>query len=304
MVDDAVELARSIRCGDRPALEVVDAAITRARAAEGLHGFEHTTFDRARQQAVALDRRLATSGTDDLPVLAGVPSAVKDLSDVAGVPSRYGSRAVVGHVPSTTGREVEQFLATGLVSLGKTATPEFGFVPTTEPLFAEPTRNPWDPAYSAGGSSGGAAALVAAGVLPIAHATDGGGSIRIPAAVNGLVGLKPTLDRHLRMAKMDRLPVPISVSSVVTRTVRDTAAFLGGAERHHRATHLPPIGDVRGPADRRVRVGVVLHGPEVGTSPPVVDAVRTTADHLADLGHGVEEVPWAFDPRTGFPICC
>lgn len=297
VVPDGVATAFAIRRGHRSATEVADDAIARAEGAADLHGFVVTTFDRARAEARALDDRITAEGVVGLPALAGVPSAVKDLSDVAGVPSRYGSRAVLDHVPDATGREVEQLLSTGLVSLGKTATSEFGFVPTTEPLFGEATRNPWAPDFSAGGSSGGAAALVAAGVLPIAHATDGGGSIRIPAGVNGLVGLKPTVDRHLRMAKMDGLPVPISVSSVVTRTVRDTAAFLAAAERHHRPTHLPPIGDVRGPADRRLRIGVVVDGPEAPTSAPVAAAVRTTADRLADLGHDLRDVDWAFDDR-------
>lgn len=297
---DAVASAAAVRDGSRTVRELVNGAIARAGVVDPfVHGFVVQTPDEARAAAHALDARIASGGTDDLPALAGVPSAVKDLSDVAGVPSRYGSRAITDHVPTANGREVDQFLATGLVSLGKTATSEFGFVPTTEPLFGEPTRNPWNLGHSAGGSSGGAAALVAAGVAPIAHATDGGGSIRIPAAINGLIGLKPTVDRHLRMAKMDRLPVPISVSSVVTRTVRDTAAFLAAAERHHRNTDLPAIGQVLGPADRRVRVGVVVDGPNAATAAPVAAAVRATADRLADLGHHVVDVDLPFDDRLG-----
>jgi len=297
---DAVASAAAVRDGSRTVRGLVDDAIARAEAVDPVvHGFVVPTPEAARAAADALDQRIAARGVDDLPALAGVPSAVKDLSDVAGVPSRYGSRAVTGHVPTANGREVDQLLATGLVSLGKTATPEFGFVPTTEPLFGDPTRNPWNLDHSSGGSSGGAAAVVAAGVVPIAHATDGGGSIRIPAAINGLVGLKPTVDRHLRMAKMDHLPVPISVSSVVTRTVRDTAAFLAAAERHHRNTDLPAIGSVLGPAERRVRVGVVVNGPNVATAAPVVAAVGATADRLADLGHAVVDVDLPFDDRLG-----
>lgn len=297
---DGVETADRIRRRDVSAREVVDAGIARAEQVEpAVHGLVVTTHDRARATATDLDHELARGAVDELPALAGVPTAIKDLSDVAGVASRYGSRAIDGWIPDTTAGEVTQLLATGLVSLGKSATPEFGFVATTEPLFGHATRNPWDLSRSAGGSSGGAGALVAAGVVPIAHATDGGGSIRIPAAVNGLVGLKPTVDRHVRMAKMDRLPIKISVSSVVTRTVRDTATFLAAAERHHRNTNLPPIGDVRGPGDRRLRVGVILDGPNAPVDEPLVTATRRTADLLDEIGHHVAEVARPWDASLG-----
>jgi amidase len=287
----AIDTATAIRRREVSVTEVVAAAIARAEAGEShLHGFVVTTPDAALARARELDDALV-AGRDDLGPLAGVPTAVKDLSDVAGVPTRQGSRAITGVVPTSSGDEVVELLSSGMVSLGKSATPEFGFVPTTEPLFGEPTRNPWSPAHSAGGSSGGAAALVAAGVVPIAHATDGGGSIRIPAAVTGLVGCKPTVDRHVRMARMARLPIKISVSNVVTRTVADTAAHMAAVERHHRATHLPPIGVVQGPADRRLRIGVVLDGPNAPTAPAIRSATTATGDRLSDMGHHVEEVP-------------
>lgn len=297
---DGVETAERIRRREVGVGEVVEAAIDRAERVDPVvHGLVVATPEAARSQARDLDESLARVGAENLPALAGVPTAIKDLSDVAGVASRYGSRAIDGWVPTATGGEVEQLLATGLVSLGKSATPEFGFVATTEPLFGDATRNPWDLSRSAGGSSGGAGALVASGIVPLAHATDGGGSIRIPASVNGLVGLKPTVDRHVRMAKMDRLPVKISVSGVVTRTVRDTAAFLAAAERHHRNTDLPPIGDVHGPGRRRVRIGVVLDGPNAPVDPALVDATRRTADRLAQLGHHVAEVDRCWDAQLG-----
>ena len=286
----AVDTATAIRRREVSATEVVAAAIARAEQAEPvLHAFVVTIPEAALARARELDDALV-AGRDGLGPLAGVPTAVKDLSDQAGVPTRQGSRAITGVVPAVSGVEVVELLSSGLVSLGKSATPEFGFVATTEPLFAEPTSNPWNPGYSAGGSSGGAAALVAGGVVPIAHATDGGGSIRIPAAVTGLVGLKPTVDRHVRMARMARLPIKISVSNVVTRTVADTAAFMAAVERHRRATHLPPMGVVQGPADRRLRIGVVMDGPNAPTAPAIRAATRATADHLAELGHHVEEV--------------
>ena len=281
---DAVETAARIRAGDVTATEVVEAAIARAETTEGLGAFVATGFETAH-------RRAATPAPGPL---AGVPTAVKDLTDVRGLPTRFGSRAVTGYVASQTSPDAAQLLATGMVNLGKTATPELGLTATTEPLFGPPTRNPWSPAHSAGGSSGGAAALVAAGVLPIAYASDGGGSIRIPAAMCGLVGLKPTDDRLVRLEEMRGLPVRIAVHGVVTRTVRDTAAYLHAAEDVHRNPRLPPVGEVRGPGRRRVRIGVVTSGPVAPLDVPVEASVRATADLLADAGHHVEEVtvPW------------
>ena len=139
------------------------------------------------------------------------------------------------------------FLATGLVPLGKTQLSEFGFSPSAEHPRLGPVRSPWDTARTAGASSAGTAALVAAGAVPLAHGNDGGGSIRIPAAVNGLVGLKPTRDR-LAQDKLNRqMPVRIVSDGVLTRSVRDTAAFLREAEHVYRALQLPPIGDVTRP---------------------------------------------------------
>lgn len=291
---DGVTTAGAITDGHVSAREVVEAAIERAERAERhIHAFVVRTPERALAAAADVDARRAAGA--DLPPLAGVPSAIKDLSDQAGVPTRFGSRAITDHVPSANGVEVDELLSSGLVSLGKSATPEFGFVATTEPLFGEPTRNPWLLDRSAGGSSGGAAAMVAAGVVPIAHATDGGGSIRIPAALNGLVGLKPTVDRHVRMARMQRLPIKVSVSNVVARTVRDVATHMAAVEHHHRNTELPPIGHVMGPASRRLRIGVMTEGVNAATAAPLRAAVATTADHLADLGHDVRTIA----PRIG-----
>jgi amidase len=277
---DAVETAARIRGGEVTAVEVVDAAIDRAEATRALAGLVAPTFDAARRAAA----------TDPTGPLAGVPTAVKDLSDVRGQPTRFGSRAVAGYIASRTSPDVAQHLATGVVSLGKSATPELGMTATTEPLFGPPTRNPWSAEHSAGGSSGGAAALVSSGVVPIAHASDGGGSIRIPAALCGLVGLKPSDDRLVRLEEMRGLPVRIAVHGVLTRSVRDTAAYLHHAEQRHRNPRLPPVGEVRGPSRRRLRVGVVLSGPVAPVAAPVEEATRSTADRLAHAGHEVEEL--------------
>jgi amidase len=278
---DAVETSRRIRAGDVTATEVVQAAIERAEAHVELAAFVTPTPETARRAA-----RVTPTGP-----LAGVPTAVKDLTDVRGQPTRFGSRAVEGYVAKRTSPDAAQLLSTGMISLGKTATPELGMTATTEPLFGPPTRNPWNPEHSTGGSSGGAAALVASGVLPIAHASDGGGSIRIPAAMCGLVGLKPSDDRLVRLEEMRGLPVRVAVHGVLTRTVRDTATYLSVTERARPARGLPPVGEVRGPSRRRVRVGVVLTGYEAPVAPEVEASTRATADLLADAGHLVRELP-------------
>lgn len=151
-----------------------------------------------------------------------------------GFPTLQGSRAVA-KVPSPESSEfVRQFLSTGLFSLGKTSKPEFGLTATTEPLATGPTRNPWNSDFSTGGSSGGSAALVAAGVVPIAHGNDGGGSIRIPASCCGLVGLKQSRDRLVNMEAGRYLPVNILHEGVLTRMVRDTAHFFHAAEQFYK----------------------------------------------------------------------
>ncbi|HKJ54721.1 MAG TPA: amidase [Nitriliruptoraceae bacterium] len=295
----AVETATAIRRREVAVTEVVTAAIERMQAWEPiLHAMVTTTPERALADAARIDDAL-TAGVVDVGSMAGVPTVVKDLSDLAGVETRQGSRAITGMVPTANGVEVDELLSSGMVNLGKSATPEFGLIATTEPLFGDPTSNPWAPTHSAGGSSGGAGALVAAGVVPIAHATDGGGSIRIPAAVNGLVGLKPTVGRHVQMRRMRGLPIKISVSNVVTRTVADTAAHMAALERHHRATHLPPVGIVEGPARRRLRIGVAIDGPNAPTAPSIAAATRDTADRLAGLGHHVSAIDLPFGKGFG-----
>jgi amidase len=176
--------------------------------------------------------------------------------------------------------------------------PEWGFTSSTEFPHAAPTRNPWNPNHSVGGSSGGAAALVASGVVPIAHAADGGGSIRIPAACAGLVGLKPSLGRLRPHADEARLPVAVTVDGIVSRSVRDTARWYAEMERVRRSRKLPPMGEVTGPPTRRLRVGVVGALPGlVELDEPTRHTFDATAQLLGDLGHHVEEVAPPIDPE-------
>lgn len=289
---DAVETALRIRRGDVSRDEVIEAAIARAERAAGLAAIVTPTFAQAR----------AAPSTVSGP-LAGVPTFIKDLSQVRGVRTTWGSAAAGSYVSRRTDPTIERFLATGLVSLGKSATPEFGLTGTTEPLAQGPCRNPWDPTRTVGGSSGGAACLVAAGVVPIAHASDGGGSIRIPAACNGVVGLKPTR-RRFDMESAEWLPVNVAVQGVVTRTVRDTIAFWsaleGGAGLESlRRGRLAPIGEVPPEPRRKLRIGVFVDAP-LGTPvhPEHRHAALRAGELCESLGHHVESIACPFSAQA------
>lgn len=182
------------------------------------------------------------------------------------------------------------FLATGLVPLGKTQMSEFGFSGAAEHPRIGPVRNPWNPEHTAGASSSGSAAFVAAGVVPIAHANDGGGSIRIPASCNGLVGLKPTRGRIPLDKETAQMPLHLVANGVVSRSVRDTAAFLREAERVHRNPKLAPIGDVTQPSKQRLRIAVCTQSISRDASPEIRELTLKTAAMLEELGHRVTEI--------------
>lgn len=282
---DATEVARRIRAGEVSRLEVCAAAISRAEDLQPLIGAVEVT-DYQRALAGAREAR------DVRGAFAGVPTFVKDNVDVGGLPTGHGTDAFVPRPADADGPFVAQLKAQGLAVLGKSRLPEFGFSASTEYARRDPVRNPWNLEYSAGASSGGAAALVASGVVPIAHANDGGGSTRIPAAACGLVGLKPTRGRLVADAADTRLPVRITAQGVLSRSVRDTAGFYAAAEEYRRNPKLKPIGSVAGPSRTRLRVGVVV---DSVIGPPVDDETRGcvlgTADLLSTLGHHVEEIP-------------
>ncbi|GAA2062790.1 amidase [Williamsia deligens] len=274
--DDATGVAARIASGEVSATEVVEAAIARAAAVDRLHGIELADFDRARSFA-----RSPGKG-----VFAGVPTVVKDNTDVAGLPSNQGSRAVHARPARRNAPITDQFLSTGLISLGKSRMPEFGLNASTEFEDGPATPNPWNTGYSAGASSGGSAVLVASGVVPIAHANDGGGSIRIPAAACGLVGLKFTRGRELPDDHAAQMPVNLVSNGALTRTVRDTARFAAQVERYRPARSMTPIGLVEGPAQRRLRIGIVDRSiAELPVDRETQAAVSATADRLAALGH-------------------
>jgi len=221
--------------------------------------------------------------------LAGIPTVIKDNEDLQGYPTTQGSWAVADRPAAASSPWVAQALALGLSPVAKTTMPEFGLTATTETVRFGATRNPWDTDRSSGGSSGGSAALVAAGAVPIAHANDGGGSIRIPASCCGLVGLKPTRGRLVDLPQLDRLPVHIAVQGVLTHTVRDTALYYAHAEKLWRNRKLPPIGHVEGPDPRRLRVALVLASiADLPVSADVAAAAQAAASLLESLGHQVE----------------
>jgi len=292
---DAVELARRVRTGEVSARELVETAIARIEERDDeLNAVVGRRFEGALAEVDA--------GLPDGP-LRGVPFLVKDLgTEVAGLPATGGSRLFAEHVPAKDSELVRRYKRAGLVLLGTTNTPELGLNASTEPLLHGPTRNPRDLTRSAGGSSGGSAAAVASGMVPAAHATDGGGSIRIPASMNGLVGLKPSRGRVTGSPDPGTLAGPVSVAHAVTTTVRDSALLLDvvAGPMHGEAFAAPsPVGTFLDAVSRdpgRLRIGFstrVPGGPDV--HPEVRGAVLEAARLLEGLGHHVEEVVPAYD---------
>ncbi|MGH7337346.1 MAG: amidase family protein, partial [Myxococcota bacterium] len=273
---DAVETAERIRRGQVTAAEVLDAAIARAEAAADLGAIVATSFERARAEIARVREG----------PFAGVPTFVKDLSQLRGVATAWGSAGSGAFVSRRSDPFVKRFATTGVVMLGKSSTPELGLTATTEPLCGPPTRNPRDRSRSAGGSSGGAGALVAAGVVPIAHGSDGGGSIRIPAACCGVIGFKPSRGR-LDMEGSSLLPVNVACHGVLTRSIRDTIVF-------HQA--IGGLAEVGAAPARTLRIGVFVDAPGGGpVDPEVRAAVLACAKACAGLGHEVAEMPCPFE---------
>ena len=285
---DATALAAAIRSGQVSAAEAVEAAIRRAEALQGTLNFiVNSDFDRALEKAKA--------GTPPGP-FGGLPFLIKDIDDYRGLPTRYGSQAFrAAPAAKTQTPDIDAFDRAGVIVIGKSATPEAAFLPSTEPNATGPTRNPWDSGRSTGGSSGGAAAAVAAGVVPLAHATDGGGSIRIPASHCGLFGLKPSRGRMIG-TMFERRITDLGADHVLTRSVRDSAGVFAVTEDSGSHAQLPPVGLVSGPSKARLRIGVVLenglgHRPQ----PEVMAAHDKAVALLQALGHHVEPTRLPYD---------
>lgn len=294
-----------MRTGDFSPVELVTHYLTRIEElSSSLGAFVTVTAEHALDQARAA-AALARSGAEDLPPLPGVPTAIKDLTSTAGIRTSFGSRPYAQNVPLTDAHSVALLRAAGTISLGKTNTPEFGQVCYTDNDIAGAARSPWDQRCNAGGSSGGAAAAVAAGLLPFAHGSDGGGSIRIPASVCGLVGLKPSRGRISSGPVAADAP-GLAIQGPIARTVRDAAAMLDAMARPmpgdpYWAPPLPPGETFLGYAGRppgRLRIGRYAATANGTTPDPAcVTAWEDVSRLLASLGHEVEDIDMPFPPE-------
>lgn len=301
----AVAQLASLRRGDVSPLELTEHYLARiARLDPELGAFAAVTPETARARAVAVEKL-----SHVLPIW-GMPFADKDLVARAGVPTRYGSRAFADHVPDASDELADWLDAAGGVSLGKTSAPEFGFPSYTEPVAGPIARNPYDLSRGAGGSSGGAAVAVAAGLLPFAPGSDGGGSVRIPAAATGLVGLKPSRGRVPAMSGFGGL-AGLVTAGPLARTVADAALLLdalAGSGAPQWSTVAPDIADgpflgfaVRG--EGRFSIGVTRDTPwatelDVRLDPEAEEALRIAIAALDAIGHGLDE--FAVESEPGY----
>jgi len=279
---DAHAQARLVRDGELPANALVEAALMRIEAVEpSLQSVSHRADAVARRELAALPA--------DAP-MRGVPWLAKDSLDYPGMPTTSCSRSRTGRTVRQGHAYADRLRQSGLVAVGKTSMPEFGLLASTEPLAGPVTRNPWSVAHSPAGSSGGAGAAVAAGLVPLAQGSDGGGSIRTPAACCGIVGLKPGRDSTVRVRARHAIEDLLVSDSLMSRTVRDTAWGFAAA---HRDSARPVV---RQASPARLRIGVIDHGLR-GQRPhaEVVDVIRRTADLCASLGHHVEAATWPVD---------
>ncbi|UNK69954.1 amidase [Microbacterium sp. H1-D42] len=293
----ATEQLVALRNGETTPVDLVSHYLDRVtRLNSRLGAFVEVTASGARGRASHLQRT-----APDRP-LWGLPFADKDLVARAGVPTRFGSRLHLGFVPDATADAAAVLDEAGGVSLGKTNTPEFGLTGYTESLVAPPARDPWNPDNGAGGSSGGAAAAVAAGLLPLAPASDGGGSIRIPAATVGIVGIKPSRGRVPYASGMDS-PAGLPVAGPIARTVADAALLLDvqtSGRRYAYATQAPGAGPFVEALHRPMafaRIGVTTVSPwddaeDIRLYPAAARAVEVAAAMLSDAGHGVDPLDW------------
>ncbi|MCH7958676.1 MAG: twin-arginine translocation signal domain-containing protein [Candidatus Hydrogenedentes bacterium] len=281
---DGLALAALVRNKEVTPLELLDAAIARTEALNPkINCMVTPMYERARDRA----KQATLSGP-----FAGVPTLLKDLVDYEGVRTAFGSRMMMGNIAKVTDPFAQRMEDMGMVIFGKSATPEFGLLPTTEPAAFGPTNNPWDLSCMTGGSSGGAGASVAAGINPITQGSDGGGSIRIPACNCGVFGLKPSRGRVVPPSGPPRIG-ELSVRGFLSRSVRDSEAALVAATADGIDMPSAASGDAP-PKNLRIAFsasdfnGIVAH-------PQVVEAVTATAKLCEGLGHSVEEAMPAID---------
>ncbi len=280
---DGVAIADKIKKKELSAREVTEAVIARAEKVNPtLNAIVEARFEAGLQE----------TQQDKEGFWGGVPIFFKDLTFLEGQKTYFGAEAFTNPKPSKiTDPIAKQILAQGFTNLGTTTLPEFGLACTTEFPTLKPTVNPWNPEHSVGGSSGGAAALVAAGVVPIAHTADGGGSTRIPASCCGLVGLKGTRGRLLKSGLFKTMVVDIAEDGIVSRTVRDTTHFYAEAEKYYKNPKLKPVGLVEGPSNRKYKIGFTGDSLlERGADAQTREVLHHTAQLLEQMGHEVKEV--------------
>jgi amidase len=286
---DATSIASHIKAKDFTAQEALDCVRSRAEETEPIVN-----------AIVASDYDLTGKTVASEGVFAGVPTFIKDLVQTKGFATRQGCEGVPNVVAKKHEKVMHHIASTGVVVAGKSTTSEFGLLPSSETILHGITRNPVNTEYSTGGSSGGAAALVAAGVVPFAHAMDGGGSIRIPASCCGLVGLKPSRGRHIGSPSL-MLPVDIVTNGIVSRTVRDTANYFHGIEQFRAHPKLPPIGHVVAPGKKRLRIAMFTQNPAgIEAHPEVSQSVLDAGKKCEELGHTVTYIPNPYNDQILF----
>ncbi|WP_415950642.1 amidase [Streptomyces sp. KLOTTS4A1] len=301
---DAVAQAAAVRSGEVGPVELVEHHLDRiARYGEQLGAFLTVTAESAREQASSAEQRLVKGERDTLPPLFGVPTAIKDLNATTDARTTFGSKAFEHFVPRSEAHAVRLLREAGTISLGKTNTPEFGLSGYTDNDLVGPARSPWDTSRTAGGSSGGAAAAVAAGLVPFAHGSDGGGSIRIPASCCGIFGLKPSRGR-VSNGPLGSDVTGFSIQGPLSWTVRDSAAMLDALAVPQPGDPFwaPPLPEgetylqYAGRDPGRLRIGVYTDPglPELAVDREITAAHTAAAELLASLGHEVVEIPNPF----------
>lgn len=308
---DATGLAKLVETGQVSPAELLETAIARAEAINPqLNAIVTPLYDKGREMAAILPNKgsgISMPGTSmpgsEMP-FRGVPFLLKDLElEWAGTPMKFGCRGYANYVSQTDSEVIKRLKAAGLVFFGKTNTPEFGLTPYTESKLYGPARNPWKLSHSPGGSSGGSAVAVAAGIVPMASASDGGGSIRIPASCCGLFGLKPSRGRITLGPRYGELWNGAVIGHAVTRSVRDSARLLDAVagplagDPYLIAPPERPFAEEvdREPGKLRIAFSTASLMPSQTIHPDCVQAVEQTAQLLERLGHTVEEVPLPYE---------
>jgi amidase len=287
----ALELAELVRAGKISPVELVDVYLARIDALDPvINSYITVAIDQARAAARKAERAIEEAGDGAaLAPFHGVPISIKDLTDTAGIRTTLGSAVFRDRVPDVDAYTVRKLVDAGFIVIGKTNTPEFG-IGSTDPVGYGPCRNPWDTERTVGGSSGGAAAALAAGLCPVSHGSDAGGSIRMPASFCGVVGLKPSRGR----VSAGPLPSMLAQEGPIARTVADAAALLDVLAGHQAGDPFwasdpaRPFQDEAGEQPQALRIAFTADVPLATTRPASAAAIENVARLLAELGHKVE----------------